>query len=158
MDPAEEFKTQGNERYKNGDYEGAIAMYTQAIEAAPTVVAYYGNRAAAAFMLGNYKDVVVDCNRALVFDPTFFKGYIRKAKAQLALVRTSRFGSFLRGYASAMTMDIDPPHLNSLGRDGSGTQDAADWSDPRPQQPDTAHREAPDRDRTRKGPARQGAH
>ncbi|KAJ8564075.1 hypothetical protein ON010_g7269 [Phytophthora cinnamomi] len=43
---AEEFKAQGNELYKRGDYQRAIDKYTQAIDAAPTVVAYYGNRAA----------------------------------------------------------------------------------------------------------------
>lgn len=86
MAEAEQFKTQGNDLYKKGDYQGAIEKYTQAIDAAPTVVAYYGNRAAALFMLGKHKDVITDCNRAIVFDPTYFKGYVRKAKAQLALV------------------------------------------------------------------------
>lgn len=84
---AEEFKLQGNELYKKGDYAGAIERYTQAIEAAPTVVAYYGNRAAAAFMLGEHKDVITDCKRALVFDPSFSKANIRMSKAYLALVR-----------------------------------------------------------------------
>lgn len=85
---AEAFKNQGNELYKRGDYRGAIEKYTRAIDAAPTVVAYYGNRAAASFMIGQHRDVITDCNRAIVFDPTFFKGYVRKAKAQLALVRS----------------------------------------------------------------------
>lgn len=85
---AEVFKTQGNDLYKRGDYRGAIEKYTRAIDAAPTIVAYYGNRAAASFMIGQHRDVITDCNRAIVFDPTFFKGYVRKAKAQLALVRT----------------------------------------------------------------------
>uniref|UniRef100_A0AAV1TWV0 J domain-containing protein n=1 Tax=Peronospora matthiolae TaxID=2874970 RepID=A0AAV1TWV0_9STRA len=82
---AEEFKSQGNELYKRGDYQRAIDKYSQAIDAAPTVVAYYGNRAAASFMLGKHKDVVMDCNRAIVFDPMYMKGYVRKAKAQLAM-------------------------------------------------------------------------
>ncbi|CAH0521056.1 unnamed protein product [Peronospora belbahrii] len=82
---AEDFKAQGNELYKRGDYRRAIDKYTQAIDAAPTVVAYYGNRSAASFMLGKHKDVVTDCNRAIVFDPLYMKGYVRKAKAQLAM-------------------------------------------------------------------------
>ena len=91
---AEEFKSQGNELYKRGDYQRAIDKYSQAIDAAPTVVAYYGNRAAASFMLGKHKDVVTDCNRAIVFDPMYMKGYVRKAKAQLAMVRVwSYFGA-----------------------------------------------------------------
>lgn len=93
---AEEFKAQGNELYKRGDYQRAIDKYTQAIDAAPTVVAYYGNRAAASFMLGKHKDVVTDCNRAIVFDPMYMKGYVRKAKAQLALVRTHK--KYWHGY------------------------------------------------------------
>jgi tetratricopeptide (TPR) repeat protein len=84
---AEDFKLQGNELYKKGDYKGAIELYSKAIDASPTTGAFYGNRAAASFMLGKHEDVITDCNRAIVFDPTFFKGYIRKSKAQLALVR-----------------------------------------------------------------------
>ena len=83
---AQKFKEQGNAKYKQGDYRGAIELYDSAIDAAPTNPAYYGNRAAANFMLGKYKDVVQDCNRAVVIDPMFMKGYVRKSKAQLAMV------------------------------------------------------------------------
>ncbi len=82
----EDFKQEGNEKYKKGDYRGAVVLYTQAIDAAPTTVEYYGNRAAANFMLQKYVEVINDCNRALVIEPTFMKGYVRKAKAQLAMV------------------------------------------------------------------------
>lgn len=84
---AEECKAQGNQLYSKGDYRGAKEYYTKAIDLAPTTVAYYGNRAAACFMLGEHKESIMDCNRATVFDPLYTKGYVRKAKAQLALVR-----------------------------------------------------------------------
>jgi len=100
---AEEFKAQGNELYKRGDYQRAIDKYTQAIDAAPTVVAYYGNRAAASFMLGKHKDVITDCNRAIVFDPLYFTGYVRKAKAQLALVGSE----WLKWQSLEVTIIID---------------------------------------------------
>lgn len=135
-DAAEEFKTQGNELYKKGDYQGAIDMYTQAIEAAPTVVAYYGNRAAAAFMLAKYKEVIVDCNRALVFDPTFFKGYVRKAKAQLALV-------CIHGDMGHLPSIFCLSSMVGIGRERCRGQDAAGGSDSRSEQPNAAHGEAP---------------
>lgn len=83
---AEEYKLQGNEKYKQGDYRGAIALYDEAIDAAPTEPAYYGNRAAANMMLLKYDDVIKDCNLAIVMDPTFSKAYVRKAKAYIAKV------------------------------------------------------------------------
>lgn len=84
---ADEWKVQGNELYKKGDYRGAIEMYDKAIEEAPTEPSYYGNRAAALFMLLKYDQVVQDCNRAIVMDPMFMKAYLRKSKAHLAMVR-----------------------------------------------------------------------
>ena len=92
---AQQYKEQGNTKYKQGDYRGAIELYDLAIDAAPTNPAYYGNRAAANFMLGKYKDVVQDCNRAVVMDPLFMKGYLRKSKAQLAMVWCCFFSFFV---------------------------------------------------------------
>lgn len=84
---AEEFKNEGNKLYAKGNYREARDLYTKAIDLAPTTVSYYGNRAAASFMLNDHKEAIADCNRAILFDSTFSKGYVRKAKAQIALVR-----------------------------------------------------------------------
>nr|CCA17920.1 ion channel putative [Albugo laibachii Nc14] len=82
---AEEFKNQGNKLYAKGSYREARDLYSKAIDLAPTIVSYYGNRAAASFMLDDHKEAIADCNRAILFDSTFSKGYVRKAKAQIAL-------------------------------------------------------------------------
>ncbi|OQR98629.1 DnaJ subfamily C protein [Achlya hypogyna] len=82
---AEEWKTKGNELYKTGDYRGAIEMYSKAIELAPTTAAYYGNRAAAYLMIAKHAEAIADSSRAIAMEPTFIRGYQRKAKAQVAL-------------------------------------------------------------------------
>lgn len=88
MKTALEWKTLGNDLYKKGDYRGAIEKYDLAINTEPMNPAYYTNRAAANFMLLKYTQVLSDCTRAIVIDPAFTKAYLRKAKAQLAMVNT----------------------------------------------------------------------
>jgi tetratricopeptide (TPR) repeat protein len=82
----EEHKAQGNEKYKAADYKGAIECYSAAIEVDPSVVALYGNRAAANTMLGEYNKVTDDSNTATRIDETYVKGYARAAKAYMMLV------------------------------------------------------------------------
>jgi tetratricopeptide (TPR) repeat protein len=81
-----EHKENGNSAYKAKDYRGAIMHYTLAIETATnqvdkdTLATYYNNRAAAATMILQYEDALVDCNHILTFNPSFVKAYSRKAK------------------------------------------------------------------------------
>eukprot|EP00937_MAST-01D_sp_MAST-1D-sp2_P004184 g4184.t1 len=81
----EEYKAQGNERFKAQDYRGALRLYSQAIELNSEFAPLYGNRSAAALMLSRYADVVADCNKAIAVDASYVKGYHRCAKASLAL-------------------------------------------------------------------------
>lgn len=106
---AEKSKLQGNEAYKKGDYRGAIAFYTTAIETAPLTVAYYGNRAAANFMLLKYKEVIEDCNFAVTLDRSFLKCYSRKAKAQLCL---GNIAGAISTYQDALL--TDPNHSATI--------------------------------------------
>ena len=80
----EELKEQGNDRFRAKNYRGAIDLYTQAIEKNPNLAALYGNRSAAALMLGRHGDVIADCKRAVALDPEYVKGYHRCAKASMA--------------------------------------------------------------------------
>lgn len=81
---AETLKAAANDKYKAGDYEGAVAAYGAAIEAAPTSV-LYTNRAAANFMLKRFSDAVADCEKAVELDPMNVKAYIRSGKSHLGL-------------------------------------------------------------------------
>ena len=55
------------------DYEQAIAFYTKAIEANPTVAAYYGNRSFAYLRTECFGYALADADKALSLD----KGYIK---------------------------------------------------------------------------------
>ncbi|KAI8389219.1 hypothetical protein BD560DRAFT_343989 [Blakeslea trispora] len=79
----EDIKNLANEQYKQGHYEEAVKLYTQAIDASPKTPTYYNNRAAALVMQKKYKDAASDCRIALNLDPQNVKAYLRAGKCHL---------------------------------------------------------------------------
>lgn len=102
------------------DYRGAIAVYTQGIEAclqqkkeegeeekgagaagrrddekqafdAVAVAALYGNRAASHVMILGYEQAISDCDSAVALNPKFANAIFRKAMALKKLVRCCCF-------------------------------------------------------------------
>jgi tetratricopeptide (TPR) repeat protein len=61
---AEDFLIQGEEKYDKGDYQGAIAAYTQAIVLNPNYAEAYNGRGNARYRLGENKAAVADFNEA----------------------------------------------------------------------------------------------
>ena len=57
MESAENFKTDGNEKYKQKKYKEAIESYSKAIDLEPDNVSFYLNRAAAQLMVLSYREV-----------------------------------------------------------------------------------------------------
>jgi Flp pilus assembly protein TadD len=51
---ASQFKEQGNQAYKTGDYKRALTLYTKAIELNPKDAAFYLNRALCYYNMKNY--------------------------------------------------------------------------------------------------------
>ena len=89
-------KAEGNEAFKAGDMEAALAKYTEALGVAnecegahgiddDLLGKLYGNRAEACLQLGQYDKCIADADLALEYDPCFVKGFVRKAKACTAL-------------------------------------------------------------------------
>lgn len=78
-------KQEGNREYTQKNYEAAVKLYTEAIELAPTVVTYYGNRSAAYMMIENYDKALEDAQTAIRTDENFMKGYFRAAKCHLVM-------------------------------------------------------------------------
>lgn len=84
----EELKNEANEHFKKGRYQEAIDYYTKAIEAGDVgkeSALCYGNRSFAAFKLEQYGQAIEDSNCAIMIDPTYIKGYYRRAAAHMAL-------------------------------------------------------------------------
>ncbi|KAF4663136.1 hypothetical protein FOZ61_001940 [Perkinsus olseni] len=87
---AERLKKRGNELLKEGKRDGALALYTQGIEAAEAsksdnlASALYGNRAQVYLGKKEWTKVVNDCRRAVKADKHNVKAYWRGAKASLS--------------------------------------------------------------------------
>ncbi|KAI8957606.1 hypothetical protein F5Y11DRAFT_339069 [Daldinia sp. FL1419] len=82
IDPekAEEAREEGNKKFKDQDFPGAVAAYSEMIKRAPEDPRGYSNRAAAFVKLFEFPSALEDCNTAIKKDPKFIRAYIRKAQ------------------------------------------------------------------------------
>ena len=67
--------------------QGALAAYKEAAAMAPHVAANPANCAAAALMLGRYKDAAAFASQAAALDPTSIRAHMRAGKACLSMGR-----------------------------------------------------------------------
>ena len=84
---AASLKEQGNEAFRTGDFDGAIAKYTEALDQAgddaPSAkAAIFANRAAAHAKNGNAVSVVSDCGACLALESTYVKALVRRAVSE----------------------------------------------------------------------------
>ncbi|CAH0746971.1 unnamed protein product [Bemisia tabaci] len=82
---AEKFKAEANELYKKQDFNGAIELYTKAIETNPCSAIYYANRSIANLKLENFGYALNDASKAIEVDRNYIKGYYRRAAAYMSL-------------------------------------------------------------------------
>jgi len=79
---AEDFFIRGEDKYQKGDYQGAIAAYTQAIALNPNYAQAYHNRGIARSKLGDKQGAVADYNQALRINPNYAKAYYNRGNAR----------------------------------------------------------------------------
>jgi tetratricopeptide (TPR) repeat protein len=72
---AETYYERGNVLYGMGDFEGAIADYTRAIELDPQNPRYYNNRAVTYSTMGEERKALTDYNHAVELAPTYTRAY-----------------------------------------------------------------------------------
>lgn len=91
IDPAkaEEAREEGNKKFKDMDFPGAVAAYSEMIKRAPEDPRGYSNRAAAFVKLFEFPSALDDCNAAINKDPKFIRAYIRKAQAYFGMRKYS---------------------------------------------------------------------
>lgn len=93
-----QLKERGNEAFKVGSHEEAIAQYTEALSLCTKCSGahgidddvygkLHGNRAEAYLQLGQFDKAIEEAEQAIEYDPCFVKAYVRKAKACFALER-----------------------------------------------------------------------
>lgn len=83
----ERFKDEGNKKFKNKDYKGALESYTKALASNGDGLLAYSNRAMCHLNLGQYYEAKLDCDKSISLDSTFTKAYYRRATANRELYR-----------------------------------------------------------------------
>eukprot|EP01038_Epipyxis_sp_PR26KG_P008776 gene8776-11852_t len=72
-------KNEGNNFFKNKQYEPAIEKYTEAIGLDPSDVTFYSNRSACYAALNRWQEAADDGRQCIITDKNFVKGYFRHA-------------------------------------------------------------------------------
>ncbi|KAF8865355.1 TPR-like protein [Acephala macrosclerotiorum] len=92
IDPekAEEARELGNAKFKEMDWPGAVAAYSEMVKRAPEDPRGYSNRAAAFIKLLEFPSAIDDCDKAIKKDPKFIRAYLRKAQAYFGMREYSK--------------------------------------------------------------------
>ena len=102
-----ELNSSGNKFYKQKNYTTAVDVFTKAIEMNPTAT-YYVNRSSANTKLNRFTFALDDATKAIEFDPTYSKGYSRRADAYKGL---EQYLPAIEDYERAMNMEPNNTRL-----------------------------------------------
>lgn len=91
----------GNEFYRNGDYDSAIAQYSEAIKLNPKYFEAYVRRADALWMKDEYDQCISDCNQAIKINPDYGPAYSQRADGY---ARKGDFDRAIAGYDKAIKL------------------------------------------------------
>ena len=84
LEKALDFKTQGNNAYKEQRYENAKELYTKSLQFNPNSAVTLSNRSAVYLHFKEYIQAIEDANQAIRVDPDFVKSYFRLGKCHVA--------------------------------------------------------------------------
>ena len=82
---AETYFLWGNAKYRLGDYAGAIADYTMAIQLKPDAAEAYNNRGVSKFRLERYAAAILDYDTAIPLKPNDATAYMNRGAAKQSL-------------------------------------------------------------------------
>lgn len=85
QEAADHYREKGNEFFKQKKYEEAAAYYTEAMKKNPNDPRVFSNRAQCHIYLGALPEGLEDADKCIELNPTFLKGYVRKAKVQFLM-------------------------------------------------------------------------
>jgi STIP1 family protein 1 len=96
---AEQLKEKGNLHFKQGEYEDAISLYSQAISKNPSNPLLYTNRANARLKVKQWEEVISDCLHSIELLQENMKAFYFLAQAQLELHHPNEaLSSAMRAY------------------------------------------------------------
>ena len=90
IDRSEELIKQGNKKSDRGDYDGAIADFTEAIRLAPNYVYAYNIRGVVYRQKGDYDRAIADFEEALKINPNLEKNTREKIEQDIELARQAK--------------------------------------------------------------------
>ena len=113
IDPAkaEEAREEGNTKFKESDWPGAVAAYSEMIKRAPDDPRGYSNRAAAFIKLLEFPSALDDCDTAIKKDQKFIRAYIRKAQAYFGM---RDYSKCLDVCTEAMEVDVGKANAREI--------------------------------------------
>ncbi|RNF17190.1 putative TPR-repeat-containing chaperone protein DNAJ [Trypanosoma conorhini] len=130
LPPLDELREAGNNAFKAGNFDVAIAHYTQAIEANPQEVALFSNRSAAHFKKGDFEAAAQDAAAAIAVDKTFAKSYSRLHNAYCNLGRfqeaAQRLNEGIEALKASGASKEEIRHLRELCLDAEAGRKAVD--------------------------------
>ncbi|CAL1547172.1 unnamed protein product [Lymnaea stagnalis] len=103
-------KDEGNIKFRQGDFDDAVAAYTEALEICPLIFhkersVMFANRAACKMKQELYDDAINDSTRALEIHPHYLKALLRRAELY---EKTSKLDEALKDYQDVL--QLDPSH------------------------------------------------
>ena len=115
---AEALKNQGNDHYKQKDFENALQLYQQAIDTDPTDITYYTNKAACYFEQKDYDKCIEECDKAIEKSREGYYDYVKLAKALArkanAMLHKGNYDEAIDLYKSALLENNDPQIKDAL--------------------------------------------
>ncbi|MED6195245.1 Protein clmp1 [Stylosanthes scabra] len=112
---AHELKEEGNRRFQNKDYAGALEQYDNALRLTPKShpdrAVFHSNRAACLMQMKpiDYETVIAECTMALQVQPRFVRALLRRARAFEAV------GKYEMAVQDVQTLlGADPNHRDAL--------------------------------------------
>ena len=104
---ATELKELGNAAYKARNFREALRHYSAAIDADPTVAAFWGNRAQTNIVLGRADAALADADQMCALEPGNVKGFLRAGKALTVMGVRFEVGAFLEPEVEKAAMHPD---------------------------------------------------
>src|SRR5262249_20941335 len=112
---------QGNDLVARGDFDGAIAAYSEAIRVDPRSTAGYLGRGVARYRMGQFTQAIADATEAIRIDPRHAPAYRNRGRDHAAACAWSKA---VADFTEAIRLDPDdaPAYsdratvLNRLGR------------------------------------------
>jgi tetratricopeptide (TPR) repeat protein len=110
---AESYFQQGEKRYWEDDFQGAIADYTQVIRLNPNFASAYINRGLCRFQLKDFQGAIADYTQAIRLNPNFAYAYLDRGHARSQL---KDFQGTIADYTQVLR--INPDFARAYARRG----------------------------------------